>query len=246
MLISFTQTYGDRRKLLEIYSKDKRLIEFKNHFDINYYSFHNCSDEVVEYFKSINKVKNTEILIFNGISYPRCLQSVIEKSKQNNCSYFFFSQDDTFSTNNEDIDFEEFFDFIKSYKERFMICLGHSYNSLQGELGSDLKVLRTFGKSILYENNNLNYNKILHNRGGFDDEPYIATFDLVEKLYDQDFFNSIDVWRAEGALTRKWSYGEEIPRHIFNKALFENHNMFGRNNNLKSHWEQRLINKNIF
>lgn len=45
-LISFTQTYGNRPILIDIYSRDERLIEFKNLFDINIYSFHNVNTKI--------------------------------------------------------------------------------------------------------------------------------------------------------------------------------------------------------
>jgi len=60
MLVSFTQTYGSGRdELFGIYFRDKRLIEFKNHFDHNIYSFHNCEQSLIDNFKKHNTIKNS-------------------------------------------------------------------------------------------------------------------------------------------------------------------------------------------
>ena len=223
MLISFTQTYGDeRRQLLDIYSRDQKLVELKNLFDINYYSFHNSSDETVKYFENINTVKNTKILRFNNISYTKCIESLVKILEEDNCTHFFFSQDDTFSKDNDDVDFAELVSYFKSQQSNFMYCLGRRRDAFKVGL-NELKILKNL---ILYENNSLNYKSV--GWGGMDDESYLCTFDMMKKIYDDSYFAVGDIWKAEGNLTRRFG-AQEIPRHVGDKALLCNYNILGKN-----------------
>jgi len=240
MLVSFTQTYGNDRKLLyEIYSRDKKLIEFKNHFDLNLYSFHNSSKETVEYFQSINKVENTEILQFNKLNYGQCIEQLINKLKSVGCTHLFFSQDDTFSDDN-DIDFRYLIDYFKAQTSNFMICFGT--NVQRNSFKIDLEILKELENLTIYKNSSLNFKAL--GLGGVDDHPHICTFDMAQKLYDTSYFKIGDIWTAEGYLCRKYNE-EEIPRHILNMGFFMNHNMIGKNTNSKGVSEKKLREKGL-
>ena len=129
MLVSFTQTYGSGRdELFDIYFRDKRLIDLKNHFDQNIYSFHNCQKSTIDKFKEMSEgvIKNPFILEFNTSEYfgreqwfddgyTGTIRKLKEHLRNIGCTHFFFSQDDTFSSiQNKDIDWKEFIDYIRS------------------------------------------------------------------------------------------------------------------------------------
>ena len=155
MLISFTQTYGDNRKhLLDIYSRDEKLIEFKNLFDVNIYSFNNCSGDTITYFNSINKVKNTKILLVNG-SYTQSIRQLINYLDELKCTHLFFSQDDTFSYDNDNINFKELVDYVKGFDNNFMYNL--YYNSDQFKEHISLDKIKELNNLNIFDNNSLNF-----------------------------------------------------------------------------------------
>jgi methyl coenzyme M reductase subunit C-like uncharacterized protein (methanogenesis marker protein 7) len=124
MLVSFTQTYGKgRNELIDIHFRDKRLIDLKNHFDLNIYSFHNCEQSTIDKFKELNKgiINNVVILEFDDEHYTQTIKKIKLYLKEIGCTHFFFSQDDTFSVfENEDVDWEELIDYICEFNNDFM------------------------------------------------------------------------------------------------------------------------------
>lgn len=240
MLVSFTQTYGDERKqLYDIYNRDEKLIEFKNLFDLNIYSFHNSSEETIEYFKSINKVNNIEILKTNK-RYTYCIRDLINYLKDIKCSHLFFSQDDTFSNDNN-IDFKKLLEFVKLCDNNFMLSLYYHKSLFDNLINLDLK--EDLGEYKIYDNNSLNFKYI--RRGGMDDTPYICSIDMLDKIYDHLYYFEKHVWHAEMYLMKKF-LNEKINRFIGNKSLFENYNILGRTIHSKDYYIQKLKNKNLY
>lgn len=227
MLISFTQTYGDdRRDLFRVYERDQRLIEFKNQFDVNIYSFHNSSPETVNFFKEKNRVNNVVLFEFDNVNYTQSFKKTLELLEDSGCTHLFFSQDDTFSDDNEDLDIPAFVDFFKGKKKNFMTCLSIPFDRVKKGIKKP-KTLAQFGDHILYENHSLRYKR--NGINGMTDDPYIATFDVVKRLYNSEYFRCNDIWRAEGSLGERFNE-EKIPRHILNKPIFKNYNVIGTNN----------------
>jgi hypothetical protein len=218
MTVSFTQTYGNGRKLLlDIYSRDNKLIEFKNLFDLNLYSFHNSSKETIEYFKSINKVKNTEIIEFNDISYGQCIKNLIEKLDSLNCTHFFFSQDDTFSANNDNIDFNNLLSYFKSHENNFMYCFHLNKNGFKHR--QKLAKINNFN---IYDHNTTDFEI-----SGLDDKPYICTIDILKKIYDSEYTAYDNIWDAEMFLHKKFKH-ITIPRYYGDDSLFVNYFIVGK------------------
>jgi len=241
MTVSFTQTYGDDRKLLlDIYSRDQRLIEFKNLFDLNIYAFHNCSDEIIDHFKSINTVKNTHILKLNRINYTLCIKDLLIFLKSIKCTHFFFSQDDTFSYDNDNIDFQQLLSFVKKHENNFMYNFYYNIKDFENHI--KLNILKEFNNLTIYENNSLNYR--CTNRGGMDDSPYICTFDMLNTIYDNMYIIQKNIWMAEMYLFKKF-YTIEIPRHIGSKTLFNNYNIIGKTLMFKDKHINKLKEKNL-
>lgn len=227
MLISFTQTYGNNRKqLLDIYAKDKKLHDFKNLFDLNLYSFHNCSDYVVDYFININPVKNTQILRYNNVSYTQCIKNMMDVLEENDCTHFFWSQDDTFSGDNDNVDFEELISFFKNQSTDFMLsfCAGFFMYSRLKEQNKPTKMIQSFKNYNMYENFTTDFEHI----SNMDDSPYIATFDVVKQLYSNGFYFYNDVWSAEAYLTRTFRV-KTLPRNMLDRRFFQAYNLLGKN-----------------
>jgi hypothetical protein len=241
MLISFTQTYGnDRKRLLDIYFRDKKLHEFKNLCDINFYSFHNSNDDIVNYFIDKNPVKNTQILRFNGISYTQCVKNLLQILENLKCTHLFFIQDDAFSDDNDDINFEELVNYIKEQKNQFMLSFCAGYCMHLRIPKDNLKSLKTFNNFAIYENNCMNYEHIYN----MDDSSYIASIDIVKQVYDKAYFMYNDIWNAEGYLNRRFKT-ESMPRNMSSRHLFKPYNIIGRNAWNPQASENELRTKNL-
>jgi len=240
MLVSFTQTYGDdRTKLHEIYSRDKRLIEFKNCFDLNIHSFHNCSLRTIENYKKLNKVKNSEYMIFNDVPYSFTIKALKIKLKNIGCTHFFFSQDDTFSADNDNVDWDELTEYIKEFKGNFMINLYYNIDHINSTY-IPLDIKNSFS---VYYLTTINFAK--KTWAGMDDQAYICTSDLLPIIYDSLYEKKGSVWGCEMYLKEKFSKSA-IPRYVTNKTIFRNYNILGRNINRKLENIRDLYRKKLY
>jgi hypothetical protein len=253
MLVSFTQTYGNNRgALLDIYGKDKKLQEFKNYFDLNIYSFHNVDASIVDKFRSINKVKNTKELILQNIPYTETIKILKAYLKNKGCTHFFWSQDDTFSADNDNLDFNELINYVKSYKENFLLCLSKESVALNKNFNKIAIKKNTFG---VYEYTSLDFRKmeLLYDNDddfsqnlwwAFDDTPYICTYDLFEEIYDDVYFTKKDVWSGEFYLKTKYC-AKSIPRYVTDNVYFQNYNILGRTLSKKDKFLFKLKQKKL-
>ena len=240
MLVSFTQTYGNERlKLYEIYSRDKKLIELKNLCDINIHSFHNCSNGVIEYYKRINKVKNSEYLIFNNIPYSETISKLKEKLKELKCTHLFFTQDDTFSVDNDFLDPIELVEYIKSFSSNFMLSLAYTADMIDGRL-KPREEKNTFN---IFHLNTHHFRS--QTWAGMDDSPYICTADILDIIYDNIYIKKGDVWKCEYYLKEKFSR-VIIPRFTTEKTLFKAYNIMGRTLGKKEQDIKNLKEKGLY
>jgi hypothetical protein len=227
MLVSFTQTYGTGRdELFDIHFRDKKLIELKNLFDKNIYSFHNCEKSTIDKFKDLNKndtIKNVIILIFDDENYTQTVRKWAQYIKDLGCTHFFFSQDDTFSAmGNKNIDWIEFIDYVKEHNKDFLISLYNDKEKL------DIKGPYDYRKTFnILKSTTKDFYESSKTPWPMDDTPYMCTIDLIDELYDEEYFNKNNIWDAEIHLREK--YGEKhIDRYITDKKLFQNYNLYGR------------------
>jgi len=241
MLVSFTQTYGSGRdELLDIYFRDKRLIELKNHFDQNIYSFHNCQRSTIDKFKRMSEgvIKNSVILEFNNSEYfgreqwfddgyTKVIKEVKNYLRSIGCTHFFFSQDDTFSAfENKDIDWQEFVDYIKGHDKELMINLYHRRPDIDYE---GVSIERERRESFdIYKTTTLHFANTIRGLWPMDDSPFICTMDILEDIYDDEYFNCPLICIAENHLRDKYET-KEINRFITNKKIFQNYNIYGPN-----------------
>ena len=225
MLVSFTQTYGTGRdELIDIHFRDKRLIELKNHFDLNIYSFHNCEQSTIDKFKELNKdiIKNVIILKFDDKTYTETVRKFVQYIKDLKCTHFFFSQDDTFSVrSNSDIDWGELIEYVKEQDKEFMLSLYNEESIL--EIDGPYENKKTFN---VLKSTTKDYYDSNRTPWPMDDTPYICTIDMLDEIYDEKYLSFDNIWDAELYLGDK--YGRKnINRFMTNKRMFRNYNLFG-------------------
>jgi hypothetical protein len=239
MKVSFFQTYGnDRQKLLEIKFRDKRLLEFLNFFDINIVSFHNCNNEIIEWFKQSNNIPNLKIFINNNVTYTECIKRLLDTFFSLKGKFLFFNQDDTFSFNNENINFSELLDFIFSEEDIMLNLL------MEKETFTDphLQLYKSLNTIDIYSNDSFNFAK--HNMWAFDDSPYICTSNYLPILYDHNYMSYSDIWSAEHYLNFKFK-NQNLKRFVTNKCIFKNYNFLGPNNWNQDYEIKTLKQKNL-
>jgi len=244
MLVSFRQTYGDnRRSLYDILGRDEKLLELYNLCDVNIQSFHNCSKETIDYFKKTVKVKNPLYLEFNDIHYGDCIRIVKEKLKELGTTHFLWTQDDSFSDSNDSIDWNELIEYVRDYKENFMLNLAHPIDRADNRITVS-KVFNTFG---VYE---ISTKTFADNGVTFvmDDSPYFCTIDILDKIYNEEYLKIDNVWDAELFLN-EYCKKNEIPRFLigkeFNDNIFRNYNILGRTIGKREQNLKRLIEKKL-
>jgi len=230
MLVSFTQTYGSGRdELFHIYFRDKRLIELKNLCDLNIYSFHNCEQSTIDKFKELSNgsVKNLVILEYNDMSYTETIRRSKEYLKEVGCTHLFFSQDDTFiAIENKDIDWKELVDYVKTHESGFMLNLYNRIDvlMLDGEVWKgEVDKQNTFN---VYKSTTKDFYESDKTPWPMDDSPYMCTIDLIDEIYDDEYFKHENIWDAEKYL--KFKYSErEIDRYVTDKKMLQNYNLYG-------------------
>jgi len=226
MLVSFTQTYGTGRdELIDIHFRDKKLIELKNHFDKNIYSFHNCERSTIDKFKELNKniIKNVVILEFDNDNYTETVRKWKNYVKDLGCTHFFFSQDDSFSAfENNDVDWKELIDYMKEYDKDFMLSLYHKEAIL--DIDEPFENKKSFN---ILKSTTTDFYESSKTPWCMDDSPYICTVDMLDELYDDKYLSIDNIWDAEEYLREKYEK-KKINRFVTNKKMFQNYNLYGK------------------
>ena len=224
----FTQTYSDdRSELFEYHNLDKDDVKFRNLFDLNIYSFHNCSDTYKnnitnsQYFRSI---ENLEIIAYDNISYTESWKRTLNLLLEKGIEYLVFLQDDCFTKNTNSNQITEIYEFIKN-NDFDMLNLECNFDDLKTE--SVDKVYSSNELSV-YDTSSYHFNK----RGlySFDDGPYIAKLDfIINKIYDDNYYSIGDIWNAENYINSKIN-NSIIQRYTTNIPIYNRYNILGRNN----------------
>jgi len=227
MIAILTQTYGnDRRELYEIRQKNSLLHYFISQFDINIYSFHNSSKETIDFFKSTNNNPNTIYFEYNNVSYPNCIFNLIEELRKMGCEKLIFLQDDVFTFNKSKEELDILIDYIKNGKY-YLLNMEMEFKDFNQNIQNN--------KKIIYSKDNINiyntFTKDFFDNGAysFDDAPFVIDFNLINLLFDNNFFQMPDVWNAELYSNEKFKL-LNIPRYTTNKMFFKRYNILGRNN----------------
>jgi len=242
MIVSFRQTYGnERHKLYEVYSKDQRLKELQNLCDVNIHSFHNCNKGTIEKYKMFNNSNNVEYLTFNGVSYTHTIKELKKKLKEMGCTHFLFTQDDTFSKDNNHIDWKELIDYVKEHTDNFMLNLSLNTDMVDIRIQPNDK-RETFNVFHLTS-------KTFNDVGMFpmDDSSYICTIDMLDEIYDDEYLSKGSVWDAEYYLFDKFKKSV-IPRFLIAdyNIVFMNYNIYGRTISKKDKNIELLRSKGLY
>jgi len=198
MKVSFFQTYIDRLPLLMARSEDGFFKKFTDNFDVNIISLHNVTENVRDYVKNNEIVKNKIILEFNNISYTQCISNLLNVLSDLKCEKFFFYQDDTFSNEIDESNFSDLID----------ICFNFEYEILS--LFHKMSRFKEMRKEILYKTKTFNvYNTNTHDfcktgSWSFDDSPFICDFKQLKNIFDDTYFSCGDIWSAEKYLNNKF------------------------------------------
>jgi len=227
MIAVFTQTYGDdRRELYQIREKDNLLNYFVSSFDMNIYSFHNCSSQTIDFFKSINKMNNTKYYELNNLSYTDSLKFIIDELKKFNCTKLIFLQDDVFTFNQSKEELDVIINYIKFGKSP-LINLEMNVSDFKSDIKNN--------KNPIFNENGVEIYKFFtkdfseNGRYSFDDAPFSIDFDLINVIFDDQFFTMGDVWRGEMYNNEKFKI-INFPRYCTNKIFLKRYNIVGRNN----------------
>ena len=236
MLISFRQTYGnDRKELYDILSKDQNLLSLYNLCDINIQSFHNCSKDTIDYFKNTVKIENPLYLEFNDVPFTHTVKRVVEMVKESNADHFFWTQDDTFSTQ-QIIDWNELLTYVNIHRKGFMVSLNLVADIVGYRLVPDEK-LNSFNVWKLNTH-------FIGEKTNFpmDDSPYICSTDMLDVIYGEDYYKYDCVWTAEQFLFRKFK-DIKINRYIISEyiSILKNYNLYGQTTSKSKQYREELI-----
>jgi hypothetical protein len=236
----FTQTYSDNREELYIYhNNDVTDIEFRNQFDLNIYSFHNCPDDYTERLKQYDyfkKITNLEFQSNNNIEYTHIIRNVLYDLLERGFDYFVYFQDDSLSSRKH-IDTTELVKFIKEGEFGMM--------SLE-ESGWDLGVDKVYHESngfIVHDTTTQDYYR--RNEWAFDDGAFVANIRyLLDNFYDEGYLSIGCNQKGEKYL--KDSIGPKNLQRLTNSIkLSTRYNIIGPN---EIFWgkEYREILKNLY
>lgn len=236
----FSQTYSnDRDELFKYHCKDQSDINFRNQFDLNLYSFHNCSDEYVNNLLKCDffqKIKNLKVFRQNNVSYTDSFKEALRFIYKNDFDYMIFLQDDSLTKN--DID-QKLVDFIKN--EKFDML---NLELTPEDLKTTSEIIYRSGDFEVYNTTSEDFVK----RGwyAFDDGGYAANVKFIlTDLYNQEYLSKGDIWNAETYLNSKVQ-NKPIQRLTTSNNFYWRYNILGRNNwdreNLLNQLKERFKN----
>lgn len=225
MIVTITQTYGDQRKeLYDIRSQDHLLKYFLDSFDHDIFSFHNCHKDTIDYFKSKNSSK--EYIEYNNINYTDTIKNLINRLKELKCSKIIFLQDDVFSSHQNKDQIDTIISDIKNNNTP-LLNLEFNKGNFKKEVQNKMDLVRKIGDVEIWKC----FTSFFVENGyySFDDGPYVLDFDLIDLIYDTNFFQHQDVWSSENYNNNKFKYFN-FPRYITNITFLKRYNIVGRNN----------------
>lgn len=224
----FTQTYGDgRAEIFDYRHLDKVDIFFRNQFDLNYYSFHNSSEDYTNRIKMdryFSLLKNVEFNSFNNIEYTHILRDhVFKYLTDNKFTHFIYLQDDVFSIKKIHPEFriKELINFIKN-GDYNMIYLEKSASQIGV---SEDRLIKEDNGFKTYASTSVDFLKAT--KWAWDDGPFVARIDwLLDKVYDSIYLDSGTIGRGEAYLNRKIKR-MDIERITTNLPIYKRYSIVG-------------------
>jgi hypothetical protein len=151
---------------------------------------------------------------------------MITHLKKIGCTKLIFFQDDVFSYNQARKDVDILINEIKTNKMS-MLNIEMSLNDFKPSVRDNLTLLKTVDDVEIWKAFTFNFAQ--NDNYSFDDGPFVIDFELINIIYDNNFFNIGDVWNAENYNNQKFKT-MNLPRYITNKIFFKRYNIVGRNN----------------
>jgi hypothetical protein len=170
----------------------------------------------LDYFKNINNLK---VIHYNDISYTESFKKTLQFLVENNFNYIIFLQDDclTYSDINQ-----ELIEFIKN-EDFDMLNLEITPQNLN--ITSNIKYVKNDFE--VYGTNSTDFVK--NSLWAFDDGAYVANIEfLMDKIYDEKYFNKNSIWSAESYLNDKIK-NNSIQRLITSNKFYHRYNILGPN-----------------
>jgi hypothetical protein len=220
----FTQTYSDFREELFLYHDlDDLDIYFRNHFDLNLYSFHDVSEDMKNkllkksYFLNLN---NLEIITYNNISYNQSWKETLMKLKSYGVEKIIFLQDDCFSISSKE-KIDALIEYIKNGNFKLL------------SIERNIDEFKVSNKNIIYDKLIKVYDTYTNDYEGvsysFDDGPYVGDLDfLIEKVYDDNYYSFGSIWSGELYLKKKME-SNIIERYVTSCPSHFRFNIVGAN-----------------
>lgn len=226
----FTPTYSNNRmKLLDYRANDMVDINFRNHFDLNLYSFHNSPADYSEEYKNhkfFKNIKNKEFVSYDEIGYTQIIKDVLPKLLSKGFTHLIYIQDDCFTRSNY-MELSHLINFIKNGDYR-MLNLENSAPDVGVNENSLIKYRN--GDFTVHDTNSVNF--LLRYEWAMDDGAYVSDIEFIlESVYDEKYMEIGDIHEAEGYLNKKISKSP-IERLTTSYKPYRRCNIIGPN----AHW----------
>lgn len=242
MIGSFTQTYGtDRQIIYKLKEYDENDIYFRKKLDKNFYAFHGTPDNLYRDISERKFIKDVgfEFLKYpSSEPYPKTYLKTLLTLKEKGITYILFLQDDVFSNPSlTKQHFDDLFHIIKN--EKFDII----------NLESNPKSLYTSSvleDILICQKGDLKLYKTTTEKTLWGDYPFIANIDyLINNVYDEEYFDDKDIWRAEYNLSYRIKNKKILPMFTLNKCFYQREALAGRSNTHAFEKVKKIMEKNL-
>jgi hypothetical protein len=231
MRVSFFQTYGDRLLLLKAREHDALFLNLLEEFDENIISLHNVSQRIKGFIYSSPVYSKFTIIENDNINYTQCIQRLLKYLTQKNATTFLFYQDDTFSNELTNTNFNDFKDCILNYKFP-LLNISYKLDYLKFQPGS---TWIESNKKIVFEKptfkifDTTTQDFVQSGLWSMDDSSFICNLQTLQNIYDKNYLTSFtDIWSAEYYLQQKFAT-IAYPRYIASISFVKNYNVIGPN-----------------
>jgi hypothetical protein len=220
----------DREPLFYYRSYDKHYNDFKNKLDYNLYIFHNCdktySKNIIN--KYLNKNSNNYYYILRD-TYPKCFEFVLHYLKSIGIKKIVFFQDDVYSYNKS---WKYFSDkAIEAYNDLYFFLRNTNipYINLEQTVPTNKFLLIYESKYFNFYQTNTSFFRDIAGLWSFNDSSYFADLNfLLDKVYDQKYFNSPNIYEAEFVLKNKFDH-QDLEKVMSNNSFFQRFLLIGPN-----------------
>ena len=205
--------------------------KYDEEFDENIISLHNVSQRIKGFIYSSPVYSKFTIIENDNINYTQCIQRLLKYLTQKNATTFLFYQDDTFSNELTNTNFNDFKDCILNYKFP-LLNISYKLDYLKFQPGS---TWIESNKKIVFEKptfkifDTTTQDFVQSGLWSMDDSSFICNLQTLQNIYDKNYLTSFtDIWSAEYYLQQKFAT-IAYPRYIASISFVKNYNVIGPN-----------------